>query len=212
MQEEHSNGSMADSEGPKAFVVDREAFAAGQPCVRPAESASADPTPSEKPVETAHKLTPAQAFSSLSERVADLSEQFAEVTAFVRASDEKLTRRADEYRQEGARPGWDSLIRLHDIVFRRLQAMEGGRVQPDSFLLNLFQALEGELELVGLSVIRPLPGDDIRIEHMKLLDSVPCPFWRKPERVAAVHSCGFAIESPSGMLMYRKAEVSVYRK
>lgn len=131
---------------------------------------------------------------------------------FVRICKEKLLHEADVYRQDGAKPFLEVLMQLHDLIFRQAQSMEAGRDRPDPFVTNLFQTLEAELSSLGIDVIRPASGDPPDLAIMKAIATEPCPFWRKSDRVARIHTCGFACHLNDQWQLIRKAEISVYRK
>jgi hypothetical protein len=103
---------------------------------------------------------------------------------------------------------------LHDQLFTRVCAMEAGQEEPDPYLLNLLQNLEGYLDRIDIMVIRPQPGEAFDLKHMETLGAVPCRFFRKPDTVARVHHCGFALRHAlkEGQNVARKALVDVYRK
>lgn len=153
-----------------------------------------------------------EAFQDLSDSVHLLATRFDEVGDFIRTCKEKLLHEADVYRQDGAKPFLEVLMQLHDLIFRQAQSMESGRARPDPFLTNLFQTLEAELASLGIDVIRPAPGDPLDLAMMKAIATEPCPFWRKPDRVARIHTCGFAGHLDDQWHLLRKAEISVYRK
>jgi len=158
------------------------------------------------------KRSPAEAFMALSDEVAHMSAELADVGSFMRACRDKLIRQADQYRLEGMQEVLDSMMRLHGLVFRRLISMEAGDARPDHFTISFFETLEAELAQHDVEVVRPQPGDDVDLEIMTTIGAVKCPFWRKPDKVAQVASCGFALNMESGRRILRKAEVTVYRR
>ena len=102
---------------------------------------------------------------------------------------------------------------LHDQLFRRLVAMESGQDQPDAFTMGLLENLEGNLERCDVMVIRPHAGEPLQVSHMEAAGNEPARFWRKPDTVARVHTCGFAVRHPDGNVdVLRKARVDVIRK
>jgi len=82
---------------------------------------------------------------------------------------------------------------------------------PDPFVLNLLETVESELRTHGIEVIRPQPGDEADVAVMKFIDHLPCPFWRKKDRIARVHSCGAALRQENDTHMLRKSTVTIYR-
>ena len=108
------------------------------------------------------------------------------------------------------KPLVESLMQIHDLVFRQTRAMEAGERSPDAFLVNLFKTIEGNLDENGIDIIRPEPGDEQKLDVMTLLEAEKCPFWRKDGRVAKIFRCGFRDREME--LIIRKAEVTVYRK
>ncbi len=157
------------------------------------------------------KGNPAKALQQLANSVNVVSQRFDDLSDFVRICKDKLLHEADAYRHEGAEPLIQILMHLHDLVFRQVQCMESGHDKPDPFVTNLLHTLEAEVGNVRINVIRPSPGDLMDLSVMKAISFEPCPFWRTPERIARVHSCGFA-RTPDGVLtVLRKAEISIYR-
>lgn len=163
-------------------------------------------------VSVAPKRSPAEAFAALGDAVDGMRLDLNDVSAFVRICRERLLRQADEYRVEGLRDALCSLMRIHDLVWRQITSMEAGNVRPDGFILTLFETIESELKTHGVEVIRPQPGDDIDLEIMTTIGAAKCPFWRKPDRVAQVHRCGFVRKSEAGRQILQRAEITVSRR
>lgn len=158
------------------------------------------------------KRSPAEAFVELNDSVLAMRNELSEVADFSRICRDKLIRQADDYRAEGAGPALDALLRLHALVFRQVTAMDAGNARPHEFTAVLFEAIKGEIESLGVSIVQPQPGDELDSQRMKVLGTVDCPFWRKPDRVAQVNACGFVLVQESGEKVIQKAEVTVYRK
>ncbi len=158
------------------------------------------------------RRSPADAFDELKQVLRDSCGDVSEIGAFVRACRDKLLRGADEFRYEGMRAVLESLLRLHDRLYRQVTAMESGEHQPDTFVISLFETLETELRVNGVEVIRPHSGDEVDLAVMTTIGVAPCPFWRKPGRIAKVESCGFMLNMDSTSALLRKAEVTVLRR
>jgi|GEM_PF-1353787 len=182
--------------------------AAGKTSGATAEAESAAPPPEAQ----ASTRSPVEAFAELSAAVHALRDEMDEVGSFVRLCKDKLLRQADEYRWEGMQAVVESLMRLHELIYRQVTAMEGGNVRPDEFMINLFQVLEAELGTHGVEVVTPHPGDSVNFDVMTTIGTVSCPFWRKPDRVAQVSRCGFVLRTQADHRVLRKAEVTVYRR
>ena len=134
---------------------------------------------------------------------------------FVRRSRDVLFREAEEYRREGRLPVLESLFRVHDLIFRRVAAMEAGESGPDAFVIEILRHIEHELKQQHqVSVLRPDPGTPVDLQSMNTLKDVPAGkfFWRKPDTVARVHRCGFAQIVGEEEKILRPVEVDVYRK
>lgn len=158
------------------------------------------------------KSDPAKAFQDLRETVLCIDNKVEEIEEFVRLAKDKLFNEAESYRMEGQRPVLESLFQLHNLLFSRVTSMEAGETEPDGFVINLLDNLEGELERHNVKVIRPHSGETIDPKYMELLQSKEARFWRKPDTVATVHSCGFIIQKGNYGQVLRKARVDVYRK
>lgn len=156
--------------------------------------------------------SPAKAFAELAQTVHCMRGDLYEIRSFASRCKDKLFRQAEEYELEGKRAVLDSLIRLHDLVYRQVTSMEAGNVHPNPFIINLFKILEGELLCHGVDVVRPQPGDDINLELMITTGTESCPFWRKPNKVARIARCGFILRDVSDRPNLRKAEVTVYKR
>ncbi len=158
------------------------------------------------------KKSAAEVIAEMRDSVNGLRVQFEDMGDFVRKCRDRLLKQADEYRLDGMKPMLESMMLMHDLLFRQAQAMEAGEVDPDHFVLNLLKALEAEFNTHNIEVIRPQPGDEPELNIMKMIGTAKCPFWRKSDRVARVHSCGFALRAESATMVVRKAEVTVYRR
>jgi len=158
------------------------------------------------------KRSPTEAFAELSEGVHLLRADIDDIGSFVRVCRDKLLRQADEYRFEGMHAVLESLMRLHSLVYRQVTMMECGNAKPDAFVLNLFATLEAELKTHGIEVVRPQPGEEVNLEVMTTIGTMHCPFWRKPDRVAQINTCGFVRSTESERRILRKAEITVFRR
>ena len=176
-----------------------------------AESSTAE-TEAEAKQPEKPKKSAGEVIAELRDSVEAMREQFNDMEKLVSVCKKKLVKEADAYRLEGMKPLLESLMLIHDLVFRHAQAMEAGDVSPDSFVLNLLQTIEAELAGENIEVIRPQPGDEPDLTVMKAIGTAKCPFYRKVDRVARVHSCGFAIRMEGSALILRKAEITIYRK
>ncbi|MCS6897783.1 MAG: nucleotide exchange factor GrpE, partial [Nitrospira sp.] len=178
------------------------------PTLTPPSGAGAEPVTESAPA----KRTPAEAFSQLADAVNAMRAEISELRQFVRTCDERLVRDVDQHRAEGMTAVLHSLMRLHGQVYRHVSAIESGNVEPNPFISHLFESIEGELAEHGVQVIRPQPGDELNFELMTTIGSIPCAFWRKPDRVAQVASCGFVLQVGLARRILKKAEVTVYRR
>lgn len=160
------------------------------------------------------------------------NEAFAELTASVAAlwqdvSDLKeanvsvlaeFEEEVERERREATHAVLLSLFHLYDALYGRVVAMEAGQAEPDGFLVNLLENLEGEMERHHVSVVRPQPGslldpgDRVCRELMNFASAVKCPWWRAPDTVARVHECGFVYDDGERREVLRKARVDVYRR
>jgi len=160
----------------------------------------------------APKRSPAEAFTELAETVHLLRCEVEGIGSFVQVCKDKLIRQADEYRTEGMDAALDSLMRLHDLVFHQVTAIEAGNASPDTFIVNLLETVEAELQMHSIEVIRPQPGEELNLEVMTTIGTVGCRFWRKPGSVAQVACCGFVRSKDSERRILQKAKVTVYRR
>jgi len=158
------------------------------------------------------KRSPVEAFSELRAEVRGLHANIENIGSFVQTCREKLLGEADDYRAEGKHDILQSLMRIYDIVFQRVIAMESGNERPDRFIIDLFETIEAELNTHGIEIVRPQPGDPIDLQVMTTVGAVPCPFWRKSDRVAQVVRCGFIYKMEVMHRNSRKAEITVFRK
>ena len=184
---------------------------------KPKEPTSGDaepqePVPEEEYPKDKKKSDPAKAFNDLRNEVGFVRNEVEEVGDFVRIAKDKLLQEAEAYRMEGRRPLLESLFKLHDHLFKAVIAMEAGQGEPNSFVIELLQYLEDELGRYGIYIIRPQPGEAIDLERMEIRNQVPARFWRKPDTVARVHSCGFALQKATSYETLRSAKVDIYRR
>ena len=135
---------------------------------------------------------------------------FERTEEIVKTSAETVSRVEEEANRETRQPFIESLMQVHDQLFRRMNAMEAGEKKPDAFVVQLFETLEAEFRQNGIEIIRPEPGGAVELNCMRLLEQVKCPFWRRQDSVHKVFRCGFRYTDPERII--RKAEVAVYRK
>jgi molecular chaperone GrpE (heat shock protein) len=148
--------------------------------------------------------------STIGQVIQGHGEVFEQTQEIAKTSAETVSRVEAEAIRETRRPFVESLIQIHDQLFRRVNAMEAGEEKQDPFVVRLFETLEGEFRQNGIEMIRPEPGGPVELNYMKLLEQVKCAFWRKPDSVAKVFRCGFRYIDPERII--RKADVAVYRK
>ncbi len=170
-----------------------------------------DEAPTDAPGAETPKRSAVDEIKDLSKRIHRLQAQVGEIDNFARASHSKLTLQGDEQKLHNIGPTLAALMRVYNQLFRRMQAMEAGGVQPDQFILDMLPNVETELQGCGVSVIRPHPGDSIDLQVMNLIGHKPTPFWRRGNRVAQMEKCGYMLTLESGDYVLEKAEVVVYR-
>jgi hypothetical protein len=113
---------------------------------------------------------------------------------------------------ERAEPVLPALFNLHDAVFRHAIAIEAGEAAPTAFAFDLLRLVEGELEAIGIEVIRPVAGEEPDLAVMKPSNSIDAPWWRVPGQICRVEACGFVAAAGGRRRVLRKASVVVYRR
>ncbi len=147
----------------------------------------------------------------LSKRIHGLQAQVGEIDSFVHASQSKLTVQADEKRLHNIAKILDAFMRIYNNLDRRIQAMASGGIQHEQHIRDIFDAVETELKVCGVSVIRPQLGDPIDLKVMNLIDSKHTTSPGRANSVAALERCGYMWRLESGNNLVEKAEVVVYR-
>lgn len=158
------------------------------------------------------KKSAAEALTELCQAIDHLGGTIEDLHSFTEQCKERLFRDADEVRADGMRAVVESLMRVHDLAFRQVQAAETGHGDTGSFGVTLLETIEAELDSHGVEVIRPQPGDTADLFLMRPVREAPCPFWRSPNRVAQTHSCGFVQHHGSRSSVFKKAEITLYTK
>jgi len=158
------------------------------------------------------KSDSAKAFRELRDSVFCIDNKIEEVGRFIRVAKDKLIKDAEQHHLEAIVPVLQSVFRLHDIVFKRVTAMETGEREPDGFAMELLQLVEDMLVEHDVQVVRPQSGEAIDLKLMDLQRDVPARFWRRPDTVARVHACGFVLSVGGMQRVLRSCRVDVYRK
>ena len=148
--------------------------------------------------------------STIGQVIQGHGEVFEQTQEIAKTSAETVSRVEEEANMETRRPFIESLMQVHDQLFRRMNAMEAGEKKPDAFVVQLFETLEAEFRQNAIEIIRPEPGGAVELNCMRLLEQVKCPFFRRQDSVAKVYQCGFRYTESARII--RKAEVAVYRK
>ncbi len=128
----------------------------------------------------------------------------AAITGLASAREQDPLDRAD--------PILPALFNLHDAVFRHAIAVEAGDAAPTAFVFDLLRLLEGELESIGVDVIRPIAGEEPDHAVMRASSAIETPWWRVPGQICKVETCGFITEREGRRRVLRKASVVVYRR
>lgn len=128
----------------------------------------------------------------------------AAITGLVSAHGQDPLDRAD--------PVLPALFNLHDAVFRHALAVEAGEAAPTGFAFDLLRLLEGELEAIGIEVVRPVAGQEPDHAVMKASSAIDTPWWRVPGQICKVEACGFVAMRGGRRSVLRKASVVVYRR
>ena len=147
----------------------------------------------------------------LDRSIADLADRVDEVSEFAVKAKDALFTKAEHVKIAARQPLLESLFRIHDALFTRVQAMETGHEQPEPFAMGLLDSIEGELGRNGVEILRPQPGDEPSWDVMEAIGSRKKPFWRRTGAVAAVHRCGFAECRGRRRTVLRKAEIDAYK-
>ena len=159
------------------------------------------------------KKAAGEVFQELKNIVVGMDYKLDEVGRFVHLAKDKLDRRAEEYVNEGKMKVLESIFELHDMLFRRVMAMEADSLTPDSFSIELLEYIQETLKKHGIDVIIPQPGERFDMNCMESLRAVPARFWRAPDTVANVEKCGYSQQiTETEEKVLRPARVNVYRK
>ncbi|MFC1739322.1 hypothetical protein ACFL1G_09780 [Planctomycetota bacterium] len=159
------------------------------------------------------KKAAGEVFQELKNVVVGMDIKLDEIQKFVHLAKDKLVCQSDEYVNEGKMKVLESMFELHDMLFRRVMAMEAGSHEPDSFSIELLEYIQEILKKHGIDVIIPQPGERFDVNCMESLRAVPARFWRSPDTVANVEKCGYSMQiTETEEKVLRSARVNVYRK
>ena len=156
--------------------------------------------------------SPQEAFNDLRASIEALRREVGDLRGFAEGINDYLCKDVGKHRRDGMQSALESLFQLHDALYTKVTAMASGEDEPNAFILNCLENLQGELARHSIEVIEPKPGDKINLDVMFLAGAVHCGWWREPDRVARVIRCGFAKESDGRHDVLRKADVAIYRR
>lgn len=181
-----------------------------QQTVAPHDTSETDLTQKES---STPKKNPAEVFQELKSVVVGMDIKLDEIQKFVHIAKDKLLNESEEYIEKGKFSVLESLYELHDMLFRKVMAMEAGEVEPDSFVVQLMEYVQEIIRKHGVDIIIPQPGERFDMNYMESLRSLPAKFWRNPDTVANVEKCGYSRQtSTGGKQVIRPARVIVYKK
>jgi len=162
--------------------------------------------------ESSRATSPQEAFDDLRASIEALQCDVGDLREFAARMNDYLCKDVAKHRRDGMQSALESLFQLHDALYTKVTAMVSGEDEPNTFILNCLENLQGELARHSIEVIEPKPGDKINLDVMFLAGAVHCAWWREPDRVARVIRCGFVQESDERYEVLRKADVAVYRR
>lgn len=193
------NGSLCDEQNPKAN--DEESSRIKQPLV------TTEQTPKKK--------SPADAFLELKDVVNVMRAELYELKEYSSSLIDVDEQKMQQVRQEGRLEAIDSLCRIHQLLFRKVSNMDvGSGEENNTYIHQLFENVEGELNGVGVKVILPTISDKPNYQWMVAVSSIKSPILRqyKPNTISKVEACGYYMDSDQSPTILKKAEIVVYRK
>ncbi len=160
-----------------------------------------------------NKKAAGEVFMELKQVVLGMDYKMDEINRFVHLAKDKLVRQESDYIRQGKMDVLESFFELHDLLFRRVKAMEAAVVEPDNFNIELLKFVREILAKHDIDVIEPQPGEVFDMNYMESFKAEPARFWRVPDTIAHVDKCGY-IEQVSEIeeKVLRPARVTVYRK
>jgi molecular chaperone GrpE (heat shock protein) len=166
----------------------------------------------EPPQELARASSPQEAFNDLRDSIEELRGEVGQLRGFAEGINNYLCTDVEKHRKEGMKAALESMFQLHDTLYAKVTVMVSGDEEPNAFVMNCLENLQGELARHGVEIIEPKPGDKINLEVMFLAGTTRCSWWRNPDRVSSVARCGYAREIDGRHEVIRKADVTIYRR
>jgi len=157
------------------------------------------------------KNSAAEAFGRLEKVIWKVHDKIESLGGQIQSEGNGVDDNVDAYQLEGKLSLLDSIFSIHDQLYKRVVSMEAGEWAPDSFIIDLLNHIENELERHEVHIIRPELGVVLDLKYMYTQKGVPAQFWRKSNTVAKVHSCGFATKIRGVEKILKMAVVDVYR-